>query len=138
MLVLGMVARPRGELHVAQLLQLPADIGLVERDGKFVMEPLDEIDQPPANNPMDRRGRAALDNIDQCLALRIVEPRTRLRGLAIEQAVGATGIEPQHPVPHNLKSDTTDPRGRTPAPAIVNLGQSQKASCLISVLRRPR
>jgi len=29
MFILGMMARPRGKLHVAQLLQLPTDIGFV-------------------------------------------------------------------------------------------------------------
>jgi hypothetical protein len=86
------------------------------------MEPLDQIDQAPAHYAMDGRDRAALDNIRQCPALSIVEPRTRPRSLAVEQAVRPTGIEPQHPVPHNLKSNTTDPRRRTPATAIVNLG----------------
>ncbi|AIT81852.1 hypothetical protein JI59_19905 (plasmid) [Novosphingobium pentaromativorans US6-1] len=90
------------------------------------MEPLDQIDQAPAHNGMDGRDRAAFDNIDQCLALSIVKPRTGAGCLATKQAVRATGIEPQHPVPHNLKADTTDPRRRTPAPAIVNLGQCQK------------
>ena len=84
MLVLGMMARPRGELHVAQLLQLAADGGLIERDRKFVMEPLGQIDQPPAHHPVDCRDRAALDNIDQCLALHIVQPRTGARRLAIQ------------------------------------------------------
>lgn len=101
------------------------------------MEPLDQIDQAPTHHAMDCRDRAALDNVDQCLALSIVEPRTRPGRLPITQTVRATGIEPEHPVPHNLKSDTTNPCGRTPAPAIVNLGQGQKATRLVRVLRRP-
>ena len=40
MFVLGMVARPRRKFDVAQLLQLTAYGGLVERDGKLVIEPL--------------------------------------------------------------------------------------------------
>lgn len=55
MLVLGMMARPGSEFHVAQLFQLAADRRLVERDGKFVMEPLDQIDQPPAHHSVDRK-----------------------------------------------------------------------------------
>lgn len=79
-----MMAWPRGELHVAQLLQLAADGGLVERHSKLVMEPLDQIDQSPAHHSVDRRDRTALDNIDQCLALPIVEPRAGAGRLAIQ------------------------------------------------------
>jgi len=103
MFVLGMVARPRREFDVTQLLQLAADGGLVERDGKLVMEPLGQINQPPTHHSVDCRDRAALDDIDQCLALRIIQPRTGARRFAIQQSVGATGIEPDHPVAHNLK-----------------------------------
>ena len=101
------------------------------------MEPLDQIDQAPTHHTMDCRDRAALHNVDQCLALSIVESRTGAGCLAIKQAVGTTGIEPQDPVLHDLKSDTTNPCGRTPAPAIVNLGQRQKTTRLVRVLRRP-
>jgi hypothetical protein len=47
MFVLGVMAGPRRELDVAQLLQLAPHRRLVERDGKFVMEPLNQIDQSP-------------------------------------------------------------------------------------------
>lgn len=76
MFVLGMMARPRGEFHIAQLFQLAADSGLVQRDRKFVMEPLRQIDQPPADHPVDCRDRTLLNNIDQGLSLRIAQPRT--------------------------------------------------------------
>lgn len=84
MFVLGMVARPRREFDVTQLLQLAADGGLVERDGKLVMEPLGQINQPPTHHSVDCRDRAALDDIDQCLALRIIQPRTGARRFAIQ------------------------------------------------------
>lgn len=105
MLVLGMVAMSRLEFDVAQLLQVTADGGLVKRDRKFLMEPLRQIDQLPAHHPVDGRDRAALDNVDQGLALHIAQPRTRARRLAIQQSIRSTGIEPDHPVPHNLKPD---------------------------------
>jgi len=52
MLVLGMMARPDSAFHEAQLLQLTADRGLLEQDGKRVIKPLDQIDQPPAHQPV--------------------------------------------------------------------------------------
>jgi hypothetical protein len=138
MLVLGMMSRPRGQLHVAQLLQLAADVGLVERDGKFVMEPLGQIDQPPAHHPVDRRDRAAFHNIDQCLPLHIVQPRTGAGRLAIQKSIGTTGIEPDNPVPHDLKPDAADPGRRAPAAAVVNLGQSQQSTRLVRAFRCSR
>ena len=128
----------RGELHVAQLLQLPADIRLIKRDGKFVMEPLDQNNQAPAHDPVDRRDRATLDNIDQRLTLRIVEPRTWTRRLAIQKSIGTAGIEPDHPVPHDLKPNAADPRGCAPAAAVVYRGQGQQPTRLVRALRRAR
>ena len=138
MLVLGMVARPCREFDVAQLLQLAANGGLVKRDRKFLMEPLRQIDQPPAHHPVDGRDRAALDNIDQGLALRIAQPRTRARRLATQQSIRSRDIEPDHSVPHNLKPDAADPGRRAPATAIVNPGQSQQPPRLVPALGRPR
>lgn len=65
------------------------------------------------------------DNIDQGLPLRIVQPRVGAGRLAVQKSIGTAGIEPQHPVPHDLKPNTADPRRRTPTAAIVNLGQGQ-------------
>lgn len=94
MLVLGMMARPGSEFHVAQLSPLTADRGLVKRDGKFVMEPLDESDQPSTHHPVDRRDRTLFHNIDQGLPLRIVQPRAWAGSLAVQKSIGCEGIEP--------------------------------------------
>jgi hypothetical protein len=138
MFVLGMVARPCREFDVAQLLQLAADGGLVERDGKLVVEPPGQIDQPPTHHSVDCRDRAALDDIDQCLALRIVQPRTGAGRFAIQQSIGTAGIEPDHPVAHNLKTNSADPSRSTSATAVVNFSQRQQPPRLVRALRRPR
>ena len=44
--VLGMVAGPRREFDVAQLLQFAPHCGRIERHRKFVVKPLDQIDEP--------------------------------------------------------------------------------------------
>ena len=49
------------------------------------MKPLDQVDQPPANDAMDRRDRTALDRFDKRSALGIIEQRLSSRGLAIER-----------------------------------------------------
>ena len=70
MLILGMMARPGGELHVTQLLQLAADGRPIERDRKFVMEPLGQIYQPPAYHPVDCRDRGKRGLSAVCYAAR--------------------------------------------------------------------
>lgn len=138
MLVLGMVARSRGEVLVAQLLQLAADGGLIERDREFVRELLDKINQAPAHDPMDRWDRSAFDHIYQRLALRTVKPGTGARRLAVQQAIGATRIEPEDPVSHDLKSDPANPSRGCLAATVANLGQCKKPSRLARALRSPR
>lgn len=135
-----MVAKPRGELHVAQLLQPATDRPFVERGRNFIMDPVAQIDQPPAHDPVDRRNLTALDNIDQCLALYIVEPRTRGRRLAIQQAVGTSGFKPEHPVPHDLMPNSADPSrcGPTASSKISARGNSRRAWFVLFVIRDNR
>src|ERR1019366_179299 len=57
------------ELDIAQLLQLPPHGRLIERDGKFLVEPPGQIDQSPAHTPMDRRDRATPDDRHKRLTL---------------------------------------------------------------------
>ena len=92
-----MMARPRREFDITQLLQFPPHGGFVERDRKFLMEPLDQIDQPPPHNAVDRRDRAPLDRLDKRPALGIIEPRPRAGSLAIQKTNGTSGVEPNHP-----------------------------------------
>ena len=103
-----MMARPRGELDVAQLPELAPHRGHIQRDRKFVMKPLRQIDQPPANNTVDRRDGTLLDNLYERTALRIGKDSTLSGGLAIEQAVRAAGIEPDDPIANNLQRHTDD------------------------------
>lgn len=74
--VLGMVARPRRELDVAQLQLAPYGC-FVERYRELLVQPLDQVDHPPANNPVDCRDRTALDSLDQCTPSGIIEPGAR-------------------------------------------------------------
>src|SRR5579862_1040858 len=116
-----MVAGPRREFDVAQLLQLAPHSCLIKRDRKFIMKPLDKIDQSPAHNSVDRRDRAAFDNLDKRPPLGIIEPGPGAGSLAIQKALWATGIEPHHPVAHDLQTHSADPRCSSPAAAVVNL-----------------
>jgi hypothetical protein len=55
------------------------------------MEPLYQVDQSPAHNPMDRRDRTALDDRYKRLTLGIIELGPLARRLAINQRIRATG-----------------------------------------------
>ncbi len=70
------VATRKAALDVAQLLQFPPHRGLIKRDRKLLMEPLDQVDQPPTHNTVDCRDWAALDNLHKLTALRVIEQRT--------------------------------------------------------------
>jgi hypothetical protein len=101
-LVLRMVAWPSRQLAEAHRAQLPAQRLLRDRQAKLVPDPLREIDQPPANDPVNCRDRPALDNPDKGLALRFVEPRCLTWRLAIDKTARPRVVEPHHPVTHRL------------------------------------
>src|SRR3546814_12058678 len=91
MFVLGMVAGPRRELNIAQLLQLAPHSGLVERHRKFLMQPQDQVDQPPANDAMDRRDRAALNRFNDRPALAVIEPRPGAGSVNVKMPIRTIG-----------------------------------------------
>jgi len=57
-----MMAWASRELAIAQSAHLPAQRLLCDRDPVLVPEPLDQIDQPPAHNPVHSRNGTALDD----------------------------------------------------------------------------
>ena len=136
--VLGMMARARRQLDVTQFLQLAPYGGCIERHRELVVKPLDQVDQPPAHNPMNRRDRPALDCVNKGMTLRIIEPGPGAGSLAVKQAIRASFIEPNHPVPHDLQAHTTDPRRRSPAATIIIVGLCQKPPRLVRALRCAR
>ena len=88
-----MMARPGRQLAEAHRAQLPAQGLLGDRDGELVPDPLPQIDQPPANNPVNRWDRPALDNLGKPRALCLVEPRPLTRRLAIDKTVRPRRVE---------------------------------------------
>src|SRR5262245_56476467 len=78
------------------------------RDAEFLEDPLRQIDQPPAHHAMHRRDRATLDHAGDGLPLSVVELGRLSCRLAIQETVRTAGVEAQHPVPDDLKSDTAD------------------------------
>jgi len=57
------VARARRQLAIAHGAQVAAQRLLADRHAIFVEQPLDQIDDPPANHAVRSRDRALLDNL---------------------------------------------------------------------------
>src|ERR1700687_3553513 len=94
-----------------------------------------KIDQSPAYYTVDRRDRAALDHLHNRLALHIIELRGLTWRFAVEQACSPPRIEPHHPVPNDLKSDTTDLRRLGARRTVIDRCNSPKPPRLPAVLR---
>ena len=60
-----MVTRACRQFDIAQLFQRSPYGRFRQRHPKFVMKPTRQINQPPAHNPMYRRDRAALNNLQE-------------------------------------------------------------------------
>ena len=89
---LSVMARASRELAITHLAQHAAQRLLGDDDAEFLENPLAEIDDPPAHNPVNRRNWAALDDRDKRGAMRVVQPRRLPRRLAINQAVRAGDV----------------------------------------------
>ena len=87
------MARTRGELAIAQAAQDPAQRLLADRDAEFRIDPLHQIDQPPAHYPVHRRVRTGFDNPLQGCTLLGIQQRHPTRRLAVDQPFRAGRVE---------------------------------------------
>src|SRR5258707_5744411 len=87
---------------------------------------------------MDRRDRAVLDHQHNSLALGIIEPRGLAWRFAVKQAVRTACVEPQYPIPDDLKPDPADLRCLRALRTVINRRKSQKPPGLRPILRLPR
>ena len=79
-----MMARASRELAISHLAQHAAQRLLGDGDTELLENPLAEIDDPPAHDPMNRRNWPALQNRRQQRAMFVVQPRRLPRGLAVD------------------------------------------------------
>jgi hypothetical protein len=86
---------------------------------------------------MDRRDRAAFDDTCKSLPLSIVQQGGLAWGLAVNEAIGASGVEPHDPVPHDLQRHPAYPRRIAAATAIIYFGQRQQSAALVRAFRAP-
>src|ERR1700722_20653002 len=129
------MARASRELAITHLAQHAAQRLLGDDDAEFLENPLAEIDDPPAHDPVNRWNWAALDDRDERGAMRVVQPRRLPRRLAINQAVRALRVEPDHPVANDLQSDAPDLRRFGAARAVVNRRKGHESCGLWDILR---
>jgi hypothetical protein len=129
------VARPSRKLAIAHGPQLPAQGLLGNGDAEFLVDPLRQIDQPPAHHAVDGRNGTILDHPRNGLALDVVEPGGLSGRFAVPQTIGATRIEPHHPVPDDLKPYATDLCRRAARRTIIDRRKSQKPPDLRAVFR---
>ena len=109
-----------------QRLQLTTDRRFINRDAELFEYPLHQILAAPAHHTVDRRDRPTFDEPGKSLAL--------ARRFAINQAIGAFGVETQNPVSDNLQTNRPDPRRIQTLATIINRGQSRQPLALSCIL----
>ena len=134
---LSIVARSGREFAVAHGPEFPAERLLGDRDAEFLEYPLRQVDQPPAHHAVDRRDRTTFDYPGERLALAGVELGWLPRRLAVQETVGPSRVEAQHPVPDDLKADPADLRCLHARRAIIDCRKRQKPPSLRAILRLP-
>ena len=119
------MARTRRELAVTHGAQFPAQRLLGHDDPELLEDPLAEIDDPPPDDAVNRRDRAALDDRGEGGSVRVVQPRRLSGRLAINQSVRPICIEFDHPVANDLLSHTVDSRRLGARGPVVDRRKSQ-------------
>src|SRR5215469_10318622 len=86
---------------------------------------------------MHRRDRATLDHAGDGLPLSVVELGRLSCRLAIQETVRTAGVEAQHPVPDDLKSDTADLGRLGTRRTVIDCRKRQKPPGLRTVFGSP-
>ena len=131
--VLRMMPWAGRQLPITHRMQISAERLLADRGAIRLHHPLHKIAQPPANHAMNRRDRAFLNQLRQFSALRLIKPGCLTRSLGVHQAVRASTIEPQNPVPERLQTDPACTSTVTSRAAVIHHCQGQQPPNLISV-----
>jgi hypothetical protein len=84
---------------------------------------------------VDGRDRTLLDDGLQSLSMLAMEPRRGTGRSAGQEALGSSGVEAQHPVPHNLERHAANLGRLGAGGSIVDRGQSQQTPGLIGITR---
>jgi len=120
------MTRSGGQLAVAHRTQFPAQCLLGDADPEFLPDPLAQVDQPPAHNAINRRGRAAFDRRPQRRAVCLVQLRRLAGRLAGDQPVRTMGVELDHPSSNDLQCHPADRRRLGPPRPVIDSGQGRR------------
>ena len=131
--ILGIVAPAGRELAVAQGAQLAAQGLDRDLDAELIPDPRHQVHQAPARDTMDRRDRAALDHLNQRLALAGVQLGDLTWRLRVDQTARPAPVEAKHPVANRLQPDAADPCRIATRTAVLNLSQGQETTKSIRV-----
>lgn len=119
--------------HVAQVLAQALD---ADRHAELLVNPLCQIDEPPADDTIDRRHRTSVDQLRNPLPLLRLKLGCRAGGLAIDQSVGTEIIEFDHPIPNDLKRDARKSCRIAARAAVIDHGERQQSAGLVGITRR--
>jgi hypothetical protein len=132
------MARASRKLAISYLAQHTAQRLRGDRNTELLENPLAKIDDPPPHDPVNRWDRAALEDRGKRHAMFVLQQRRLPRGLAINQPIGAMGVELEHPVANGLKRHAADLRRFGAPRPIVDRCKSQQPSRLRTILRSSR
>ena len=132
-----MVTRSGGQLAVAHGTEFPAQGLLGDADPEFLPDPLAQINQSPAHDAINRRGRAAFDHRFQRRAMCLGQLRWLPGRLAVDQPIRTMGVELHHPIPNDLQCYPADRRRLGSPRPVIDGGQGQKTARLCRILRTP-
>ena len=110
MRVLRVVLRSRGELAEPHGAQFPAERLPAHGHPELIPQPLRQIDQPPAHDPVEIGLRAGLDCRGQGRALLRVQERPSPGGLPVDKTPSTVSGEVQKPVRDRRQTDPADQR----------------------------
>ena len=133
-LVLALVTGAGRYFDETQRLQLTTDGRFINRDAELFEYPSRQILAAPAHHTVDRRDRTTFDEPGKGLALAIIELGWLARRFAINQAIGAFGVETQNPVSDTLQTNRPDPRRIQTLATIINRGQRKQPPALTRIL----
>ena len=134
--VAGMMVRPRGKLGISHRLEHTAERAFVDGDAVFLIDPKRQILETPAHDTVNRRDWPALDKAAQLLSLPGIQYRSFSGCLAVHKTGGSLGIEPNNPVPDDLRRHRSNRCRLFARGAVINRGQRQQTPCLCGILGR--
>ena len=117
-----------------QFLEQPANCHLANRDSKTLFDHTSQVGATPAHDAVFGQGRPTLDNLRQFGFLRLGQLGWLARRRAIDQALGAAGIEAMNPIAQRLSVHPSEHARRRPRHAAIDPRYGLQTAILLGVL----